>query len=227
MRDRPAESELPVLWCDGGSRGNPGPAAIGFVLIDDGVVLAEGGHPIGVATAALAEYRAVLAGLTAALDARSTRSRCAPTRACWLRTCGARRRFEASRSRCSRTRSDRLRRGSRCCSTAGCLRPRTAPRIAWRSWPCVWREARARREREPPPTGGARSAGGGCPSARAHANHRRPRVLLRLLVERAAGQEVPVPQVGRDVAQHPSAPASNWASATATGTPSCSAPRSR
>jgi ribonuclease HI len=70
MRDRPAESELPVLWCDGGSRGNPGPAAIGFVLIDDGVVLAEGAHPIGVATAALAEYRAVLAGLTAALDAR-------------------------------------------------------------------------------------------------------------------------------------------------------------
>src|SRR6478735_4764843 len=70
MRDRPAESELPVLWCDGGSRGNPGPAAIGFVLIDDGVVLAEGGHPIGVATAALAEYRAVLAGLTAALDMR-------------------------------------------------------------------------------------------------------------------------------------------------------------
>lgn len=70
MRDQPAESGLPVLWCDGGSRGNPGPAAIGFVLIDDGVVLAEGAHPIGVATAALAEYRAVLAGLTAALDAR-------------------------------------------------------------------------------------------------------------------------------------------------------------
>ena len=59
-----------VLSTDGGSRGNPGPAAIGFVLIDEGVVLAEGAHPIGVATAALAEYRAVLAGLTAALDAR-------------------------------------------------------------------------------------------------------------------------------------------------------------
>ncbi len=70
MRDGAVESELPVLWCDGGSRGNPGPAAIGFVLIDDGVVLAEGAHPIGVATAALAEYRAVLAGLTAALDAQ-------------------------------------------------------------------------------------------------------------------------------------------------------------
>lgn len=70
MRDLPAEDDLPVLWCDGGSRGNPGPAAIGFVLVDDGVVLAEGAHPIGVATAALAEYRAVLAGLTAALEAR-------------------------------------------------------------------------------------------------------------------------------------------------------------
>ena len=70
MRDRPAESDLPVLWCDGGSRGNPGPAAIGFVLVDDRVVLVEGAPPIGVATAALAEYRAVLAGLTAALGAR-------------------------------------------------------------------------------------------------------------------------------------------------------------
>src|SRR6478752_7140163 len=69
MRDRPGEADLPVLWCDGGSRGNPGPAGIGFVLVDDGVVLAEGAHPIGVATAALAEYRAVLAGLTASLDA--------------------------------------------------------------------------------------------------------------------------------------------------------------
>jgi ribonuclease H / adenosylcobalamin/alpha-ribazole phosphatase len=70
MRDRPTESDLPVLWCDGGSRGNPGPAAIGFLLVDDGVVLVEGAHPIGVATAALAEYRAVLAGLTAAIHAR-------------------------------------------------------------------------------------------------------------------------------------------------------------
>jgi ribonuclease HI len=69
MRDRPAETDLPVLWCDGGSRGNPGPAAVGFVLVDDGVVLVQGAHSIGVATAALAEYRAVLAGLAAALEA--------------------------------------------------------------------------------------------------------------------------------------------------------------
>ena len=70
MRDQLAQADLPVLWCDGGSRGNPGPAAVGFVLIDDGVVLAEGSHQIGVASAALAEYRAVLAGLSSALDAR-------------------------------------------------------------------------------------------------------------------------------------------------------------
>jgi probable phosphoglycerate mutase len=69
MRDLLAESDVPVLWCDGGSRGNPGPAAVGFVLVDDGVVLVEGAHPIGVATAALAEYRAVLAGLAAAREA--------------------------------------------------------------------------------------------------------------------------------------------------------------
>jgi ribonuclease HI len=69
MRDRPAESDLPVLWCDGGSRGNPGPAAVGFVLVHDGIVVVEGARPIGAATAAVAEYRAVLAGLAAALQA--------------------------------------------------------------------------------------------------------------------------------------------------------------
>ena len=70
MRERPAEADVAVLWCDGGSRGNPGPASIGFDLEDEGVVLLEGSQSIGVATAALAEYRAVLAGLAAALDAR-------------------------------------------------------------------------------------------------------------------------------------------------------------
>ena len=62
-----AEPDLPVIWCDGGSRGNPGPAAIGFAVEADGETLATGSAPIGVATAAVAEYRAVLAGLDAAL----------------------------------------------------------------------------------------------------------------------------------------------------------------
>jgi ribonuclease HI len=53
-----------VLWTDGGSRGNPGPAAIGYVLVaPGGGELAAHGEPIGVAGANVAEYRALLAGL--------------------------------------------------------------------------------------------------------------------------------------------------------------------
>ena len=58
-----------TLWCDGGSRGNPGPAACGFVLEHaDGRQLAAVAAPIGRATVAEAEYRAVLAGLHAVAD---------------------------------------------------------------------------------------------------------------------------------------------------------------
>jgi ribonuclease HI len=53
-----------VLWTDGGSRGNPGPAAIGYVLAAaDGTLLVAHGEAIGVAGANVAEYRALLAGL--------------------------------------------------------------------------------------------------------------------------------------------------------------------
>lgn len=57
------------LFADGGSRGNPGPAAGGAVLFgDDGEVLAEIGEYLGIATNNVAEWRALLAGLTAALE---------------------------------------------------------------------------------------------------------------------------------------------------------------
>ena len=57
------------LSTDGGARGNPGPAAYGYVLeTDDGTVLAAHGETIGVATNNVAEYRALLAGLAKALD---------------------------------------------------------------------------------------------------------------------------------------------------------------
>jgi ribonuclease HI len=53
-----------VLSTDGGSRGNPGPAAIGYLLVGaDGTPLAAHGEAIGVAGANVAEYRALLAGL--------------------------------------------------------------------------------------------------------------------------------------------------------------------
>jgi ribonuclease H / adenosylcobalamin/alpha-ribazole phosphatase len=57
------------LSTDGGARGNPGPAAYGYVLeADDGTVLDARGETIGVATNNVAEYRALLAGLESALE---------------------------------------------------------------------------------------------------------------------------------------------------------------
>ena len=53
-----------LVHVDGGARGNPGPAAYGFVLeAEDGTVLDARGEPIGVATNNVAEYRALLLGL--------------------------------------------------------------------------------------------------------------------------------------------------------------------
>ena len=58
-----------TLFTDGGARGNPGPAAYGYVLeADDGTMLAAHGERIGVATNNVAEYRALIAGLEKALE---------------------------------------------------------------------------------------------------------------------------------------------------------------
>jgi ribonuclease HI len=59
------------LFTDGGARGNPGPAAYGFVLEDeDGNVLASEGEPIGIATNNVAEYSGLIAGLRRAIELR-------------------------------------------------------------------------------------------------------------------------------------------------------------
>jgi probable phosphoglycerate mutase len=54
-----------IVEADGGSRGNPGPAAYGAVLRDaaTGEVIAEDGTAIGVATNNVAEYSGLIAGL--------------------------------------------------------------------------------------------------------------------------------------------------------------------
>ncbi|WP_395694985.1 bifunctional RNase H/acid phosphatase [Nocardioides sp.] len=54
-----------LIEADGGSRGNPGPAAYGAVLkdADTGEVIAEDGSTIGVATNNVAEYSGLIAGL--------------------------------------------------------------------------------------------------------------------------------------------------------------------
>jgi ribonuclease HI len=57
------------LFTDGGARGNPGPAAYGYVLeAEDGTVLAAHGEKIGIATNNVAEYSALIAGLEKALE---------------------------------------------------------------------------------------------------------------------------------------------------------------
>ena len=59
------------LFTDGGARGNPGPAAYGFVIeAEDGTVLASRGEAIGVATNNVAEYSALIAGLEKAIELR-------------------------------------------------------------------------------------------------------------------------------------------------------------
>jgi ribonuclease HI len=64
--DVPAEA---TLFADGGSRGNPGPAASGAVIVDPaGEVLAEAGQFLGVATNNVAEWTALLIGLEAAAE---------------------------------------------------------------------------------------------------------------------------------------------------------------
>ena len=57
------------LFTDGGARGNPGPAAFGYVLeAEDGTVLAAEGRAIGTATNNVAEYSGLVAGLQKALE---------------------------------------------------------------------------------------------------------------------------------------------------------------
>jgi ribonuclease HI len=57
------------LFTDGGARGNPGPAAYGYVLeAEDGTVLASHGEYIGSTTNNVAEYSGLVAGLRKALE---------------------------------------------------------------------------------------------------------------------------------------------------------------
>ncbi|MDT4911519.1 MAG: ribonuclease / adenosylcobalamin/alpha-ribazole phosphatase [Pseudonocardiales bacterium] len=59
-----------IVEADGGSRGNPGPAGYGAVVLDADTraVLVERAEPIGIGTNNVAEYRGLLAGLAAARE---------------------------------------------------------------------------------------------------------------------------------------------------------------
>lgn len=56
------------LYIDGGSRGNPGPAGIGVVILDErGKKIKEFNKYLGITTNNIAEYNAVIYGLQEAL----------------------------------------------------------------------------------------------------------------------------------------------------------------
>lgn len=66
---RPASIDKIKLFADGGSRGNPGPSASGYVLLDkeDNVLVDEGVY-LGITTNNQAEYTALKVGLEKALE---------------------------------------------------------------------------------------------------------------------------------------------------------------
>ena len=55
-------------YFDGASRGNPGPAAIGWVIVSSGGIVAEGGERVGETTNNRAEYDALVRVLERAAD---------------------------------------------------------------------------------------------------------------------------------------------------------------
>ncbi|MDS0221968.1 reverse transcriptase-like protein [Haloarcula sp. S1AR25-5A] len=55
-------------YFDGASRGNPGPASVGYVLVNDSGIVTEGGETIGTATNNQAEYKALIRAVEVARD---------------------------------------------------------------------------------------------------------------------------------------------------------------
>jgi mutator protein MutT len=67
------KSQNVIIYSDGGSRGNPGPSASGFVIKDSqSRLLFEGGKYLGITTNNQAEYQAVKLALEKALEVGST-----------------------------------------------------------------------------------------------------------------------------------------------------------
>lgn len=64
-----SSKEAVVIYTDGGSRGNPGPSAAGFVMLNHRQeVIAEGGEYIGITNNNQAEYQGVRLGLEKAIE---------------------------------------------------------------------------------------------------------------------------------------------------------------
>lgn len=69
-----ASENTVVIYSDGGSRGNPGPSAAGYVILDyRQQVIAQGGEYLGITTNNQAEYQGVRIGLEKALELKYKR----------------------------------------------------------------------------------------------------------------------------------------------------------
>ena len=67
-------SAVVTIFSDGGSRGNPGPSAAGFVVLDASQqVIAQGGEYLGITTNNQAEYHGVRIGLEKAIELKIKR----------------------------------------------------------------------------------------------------------------------------------------------------------
>ncbi len=63
-----------TIYADGGSRGNPGPSAAGYIMLNDQQrVVAQGGEYLGITTNNQAEYHGVRLGLEKALEYGASR----------------------------------------------------------------------------------------------------------------------------------------------------------
>ncbi|UAL07419.1 MAG: ribonuclease HI family protein [Candidatus Methanogranum gryphiswaldense] len=56
------------IFSDGGSRGNPGPAAYAIVVTKDGKIIHEHSEFLGIGTNNYAEYRGLIAGMIKAIE---------------------------------------------------------------------------------------------------------------------------------------------------------------
>ena len=66
--NKPSDDSI-VIYSDGGSRGNPGPSAAGYVVLNmQQEVIAEGGEYLGITTNNQAEYQGVRLGLEKAIE---------------------------------------------------------------------------------------------------------------------------------------------------------------
>lgn len=65
-----------TLYSDGGARGNPGPAAFGFVLMKDGSLLDLDARYLGTATNNSAEYNGLVEGLKLAIKHKADNITC-------------------------------------------------------------------------------------------------------------------------------------------------------